>query len=451
MLMNKMLLTLLFAIMPASAWAESSVQNLLAIYGQAQASDPVLAAAQNTNRAAQEKQVQGKALLLPAVTLDANAKHSETDIHYRSGANEFGVRSGGDHGFETYDYGVNVKQPLFRKQNTIQYEQSKTQVAQADLQLNSARQDLMLRVTQAYFEVLLAQDKVELLGALKTANSQQLEQAKANFEVGTATITDVNEAQARHDLTWANEIAAINEVEVKKRAIESLTGQLPGRLATAKNDLRATIPEPRDMEKWVEIAQQNNLALMIQQQSLQIATQQMEYANAAHLPTLDAVGRYSDASSNGGINGVGNDLQDFSLGVQFEVPLYQGGAITSREREAVANKEKALDDVEAARRTADRQTRQSYLEVGSAVAQITAYEQALASSQSQLDSTNLGYEVGVRTSVDVLNAQQQYYSAKRDLLQARYNWLTSVIKLKAAAGVLSENDLAETNRALEGS
>jgi outer membrane protein len=133
------------------------------------------------------------------------------------------------------------------------------------------------------------------------------------------------------------------------------------------------------------------------------------------------------------------------------VPLYQGGAITSREREAIANRNKALDDVEAARREAELRTRQSYLNVASTVAQVSAYEQALASSQSQLDSTNLGYEVGVRTSVDVLNAQQQYYQAKYTLLEARYTWLTSIIKLKAAAGVLKEGDLAETNRALEGS
>jgi outer membrane protein len=449
--MKKILFIAALSLVPLLAQADAGVENLLAIYRQAQASDPLLAGAQNANIAAQELKVQGKALLLPVVTLDAGAKHSETDIHYRQGQEQFGVRSAGDHGFETYEYGVNVKQPLFRKQNSIQYEQSKTQVTQADIQLEQARQDLMLRVTQAYFEVLLAQDKVELLGALKAANSQQLEQAKANFEVGTATITDVNEAQARHDLTLANEIAAMNEVEVKKRSVEALTGQLPGRLATAKGDLHADVPEPRSMDQWVEIAQQNNLALKLQQQALELAKQQVEFAKAANLPTLDAVGRYNDSSATSSINGVGNDLRDMSVGVQFQLPLYQGGAINSRERQAIANKDKALDDVEAARRTADRQTRQSFLEVASAVAQIKAYEQALVSSQSQLDSTNLGYEVGVRTSVDVLNAQQQYYSAKRDLLQARYNWLTSVIKLKAASGVLTEGDLAETNRYLEGS
>jgi outer membrane protein len=449
--MNKALLTLLLITIPASVWAESSVQNLLTIYGQAQASDPILAAAQSSNQAAQEKQVQGKALILPSVTLDAAAKHSDTDIHYRQGVEQIGVRSAGEHGFETYSYGVSVSQPLFRKQNTIQYEQSKTQVTQADIQLNLARQDLIVNVTQAYFDVVLAQDKINLLEAQKAAISQQLEQAKANFEVGTATITDVNEAQARYDLTIAQEIAALNDLETKKRFVEFRTGQQPSRLATAKENLRTLIPEPRDVEKWVALAQQNNLTLKIQQQALQLATQQIEYAHAGHLPTLDAVGRYSDTGATGNVNGVGNDLKDATVGLQFQIPLYQGGAITSREREAVANKEKALNDVEAARRDAELRTRQSYLNVVSTVAQVSAYEQALASTKSQLDSTNLGYEVGVRTSVDVLNAQQQYYQSKYNLLEVRYAWLTSIIKLKAVAGVLTESDLVETNSALEGS
>jgi len=449
--MNKILFVLALATLPMLAQADSGVQNLLVIYRQAQASDPVLAAAQNSNVAAQEKQVQGKALLLPAVTADAAAKHSNTDIHYRQGAEQFGVRSAGDHSFETYQYGVNVTQPLFRKQNTIQYEQSKTQVTQADIQLSLARQDLIVNVTQAYFDVVLAQDKINLLVAQKAAISQQLEQAKANFEVGTATITDVNEAQARYDLTVAQEIAAQNDLETKKRFIEFRTGQQPSRLATAKEDLRVAIPEPRDMEQWVALALQNNLPLKIQQQALQIAIQQIEYAHAGNYPTLDAVGRYSDSNATSSVNGVGNDLKDMTVGLQFQIPLYQGGAINSREREAVANKEKALDDVEAARREAELRTRQSYLNVASTVAQVSAYEQALTSSKSQLDSTNLGYEVGVRTSVDVLNAQQQYYQAKYNLLEVRYAWLVSIIKLKSYAGVLTEDDLAETNRYLEGS
>ncbi len=440
------LLALLFASTPGMA---DQPQNLLDIYRLAQSNDPGWASAQSSRLAAQEKLVQGKALTLPTVTAGANANHSNTDIQYRGRSSVFG--NGTSESFETYGYNINLTHPLYRKQNSVQYEQSKTQVAQAEEQLNSSRQDLMLRVSQAYFDVLLAQDKIDLIVAQKAAITRQLEQAKANFEVGTSTITDVHEAQARFDLTTAQEIAAVNDLEVKKRAIQAITTQLPPRLATARSDLQVAVPQPSDMESWVETAEQNNVALKVQLQNLQLATQEIERTHAGHLPTLDVVGNYVDTRANSGVQGFGSDLKNLTVGLQLQIPLYQGGSITSKEREAAANRQKAQDDVEAARRQADLQTRQAFLNVTSTVAQVKALEQALASSQSQLDSTNLGYEVGVRTSVDVLNAQQQLYSAKRDLLQARYTYLLSIIQLKAAAGVLQEQDLGETSKSLEGS
>lgn len=426
-------------------------QNLMEIYQQAQVNDPNWASAQSARRAAQEKLVQGRALTLPTVTAGANATHSNTDVEYKGTTSFFG--RGGSESFETYGYNLNVTHPLFRKENSVQYEQSKTQVAQAEEQLNVSRQDLALRVAQAYFDVLLAQDKIDLIVAQKAAITKQLEQAKANFEVGTSTITDVHEAQARYDLTTAQEIAANNDLEVKKRSIQAITTQLPGRLATAKGNLQTAIPQPADMESWVELAEQNNLALRVQQQALALATQEIERAHARNLPTVDVVGSYADTRANGGVNPASYlaDQRVLSVGLQVQLPVYQGGAITSKEREAAANRQKAQDDVETARRQADLQARQAFLNVSSTVAQVKAYEQALTSSQSQLDSSNLGYEVGVRTSVDVLNAQQQLYSAKRDLLQARYSFLLSVLQLKAAAGVLTDKDMAEINQMLEGS
>jgi outer membrane protein len=440
---------LLFAAGDALA---APTQNLLDIYRQAQLSDPNWASAQSSRLAVQEKQVQGHALLLPTVTAGANVNHSNTEVSY-SGLPPAAatILSSGMQSFDTYGYNVNLSQPLYRKQNSVQYEQSKTQVVQAEEQLNNSRQDLMLRVSQAYFDVLQSQDRVDLLAAQKAAISRQLEQARANFEVGTSTVTDVNEAQARFDLTTAQEIAAANDLEVKRRTIQAITNQMPARLASAKSDLQAAIPQPGDMESWVDLAEQNNLALKVQQQNLQLATQQIELAHAGHLPTLDVVGSYGDTRANGGMNGYGNDLKDLTIGLQLQVPLYQGGSITSKEREAAANRQKAQDDVEAARRQASLQARQTFLNVSSSVAQVRAYEQALVSSQSQLDSTSLGYEVGVRTSVDVLNAQQQLFSAKSDLLKARYTYLLSILQLKAAAGVLQDKDLGEISALLEGS
>jgi outer membrane protein len=450
--MIRLLLASLLSL-PIIAGAESQVQDLVATFQQARASDPTWAAAQSANSAAQEKLVQGKALLLPSASMGASTSHVETDIDRASG--RFNIGASGHDDYVTWGYSLNINQPLYRKQNRIQYEQSRTTVEQADQQLLIAYQQLMLRVAQAYFDVLLAQDKIDLIQAQKNAIARQLEQAKANFEVGTATITDVHEAQARFDLTLAQEVAAFNELEAKKHAIQALTGNPPQRLASAREDLHAAIPEPTEMERWVAIAEQNNISLKIQQQALQLATQEVERMQAGHLPTLDVVGSYSDSRANGGVSadlvGYNKAARSATVGLQLEIPLYQGGAISSRAREAVANKQKAQDELEAARRKADLDTRQAYLNVASSVAQVQAYEQALVSSQSQLDSTTLGYDVGVRTSVDVLNAQQQLYSAKRDLLQARYNWLLSVLQLKAAAGVLTEDDLTATNQLLAGS
>jgi len=204
------------------------------------------------------------------------------------------------------------------------------------------------------------------------------------------------------------------------------------------------------MDKWLEVAEQNNLNIQIQQDTLKYSEQEIERANAGHLPTLDAVASYSDNYASGSVSvfGAGNQLKTGSIGLQLQIPLYQGGATTSRVRQAVLNKQKALNDVEFARRQAELETQRAYLNLNTSIAQVKAYEQALISSQSQVDSTKLGYEVGVRTSVDVLNAQQQFFSAKRDLLQSRYSYLVNIIRLKAATGVVAELDLADINQQL---
>lgn len=420
-------------------------QNLQQIYQQALTQDPVLASAKSGNRAMQEKLVQGNALYLPTVNFNAGVSASQTDIKIIGNAP---FRNTGRETFEGYNYGISLNQPIYRKQIQAQLAQALSQVEQSDKQLLLAQQNLILRASKAYFDVLMAQDKVELIQAQKNAISKQLEQAKANFDVGTATITDFNEAQARFDLIQAQEIAAMSDLEIKKRAIQSIVGQMPAKLNAVRADLQPQMPEPVSMDKWVEMATQTNLMISIQQQALEIATQEVERQNAGHLPTLDAIASYTDRYANGGVNSFGSDLKDATIGLQLQIPLYQGGAVSSRVREAVANKQKAMDDLVAARRQAELGTRQAYLDLVSIVSQIKAYEQALSSSQSQLDSTMLGYEVGVRTSVDVLNAQQQFFAAKRDLLQSRYSYLMNILSLKSAVGLLNEADVDAVNQQL---
>lgn len=426
--------------------ANTKAQTLLEIYQLAKANDPILASAASANQAAQEIIEQGKALYRPSVNLNAGASASQTDIKFTGAGFNF-FRDQGRQNFEGYSYGVEARQPIYRKQNLVQIEQSKTQVSIADKQYHLAQQNLILRATQAYFDVLLAQDRLNLISAQKAAILSQLEQAKANFDVGTATITDVNEAQARHDLMIAQEIATQNEIEIAQRSIQALTKEMPHTLATVKPDIQVQSLN-KGMQDWQEVALQNNLNIQIQQDTAKLSEQEVERANAGHLPTLDAVASYTDNYSNGGVNGVGNDLKNATIGLQLQIPIYQGGAITSRARQAVLNKQRALDDVEIARRQTDLETQRAYLNLNTSIAQVKALEQALTSSQSQLDSTKLGYEVGVRTSVDVLNAQQQLFSAKRDLLQARYAYLVNIIRLKTATGLVSEADLQDINQQL---
>lgn len=422
-------------------------QSLIEIYHQALAHDPTFASAISANQAAQELLEQGKALYRPTVNFNAGVNATQSDIRYIGGGfNPFASQQGRSN-YEGYNYGVDARQPIYRKQNLVQMDEAITQVNQADKQLMLSKQALILRTTQSYFEVLIAQDKIDLINAQKTAILSQLEQAKANFEVGNSTVTDVNEAQARFDLILAQEIAAINEHQIAERAIQAITGEIPQQLAPVKADIK-TNSLIQGMDQWIDIATKNNLNIQLQQDALKLSEQEIERAKAGHLPTLDAVASYNDNYVNGSYTGFGNDLKSGVVGLQLQIPLYQGGAISSRVRQAALNKQKAQDDVEIARRGTALETQRAYLNLSTSIAQVKAYEQALISSQSQVDSTKLGYEVGVRTSVDVLNAQQQLFSAKRDLLQSRYNYLVNIIRLKAVSGTVAEIDLADINQQL---
>lgn len=451
MKLNQLLLLsvlLLANMFPASLLAaeaqQAKQQSLLDIYHQALANDPALASALNANKAAQEIIEQGKALYRPTISFSASANNSRTDVRYL----ENNI-SGGRSNFDTYSAGVEARQPIYRKQNLVQMDQAETQVSQADKQYHLSQQSLILRSTEAYFQALIAQDKIDLIGAQKAAVLSQLDQAKATFEVGTATVTDVNEAQARYDLILAQEIAAINEYEIAKRSVEAITGEIPTKLATAKSDIQVAQLN-QSMQDWQQVAVQNNLNIQIQQDALTLAEQEVERTNAGHLPTLDLVASYTDNYVNGSPStfNFGNQLKNATIGLQFDVPIYQGGAISSRARQAVYNKQKAQDDLKLAKRQTDLEAQRSFLNLDTSIAQAKALEQALISSQSQLDSTKLGYEVGVRTSVDVLNAQQQLFFAKRELLEARYNYLVNIIRLKTASGLVAEADLQDINQQL---
>ncbi|HUW26613.1 MAG TPA: TolC family outer membrane protein [Gallionella sp.] len=420
--------------------------DLLETFRAAQANDPVFAAARATLQAGLEKLPQGRSLLLPSINLNANSAINDSTLQYSQQPTI--LPGGGNQRFNSHGYSVNLTQPLFRQQSWMTYTESELQVVQSEAQFKIAEQDLILRVAEAYFDVLIAQDGVRLAEAQKTAITEQLEYAKRNFEVGIATITDTHEAQARYDLTSAQEIAAQNDLENKRHALQQLINAAPQGLRRLGKELKLENPQPADMEKWVDDAQVSSPQLAIAQAAAEIAEKEVARNRGGHYPTVDLVASYANNNAGGGSFGVGTDSTNKSVGVQLNLPLFQGGAVNSRWREAQANNERARQELENAHRSVATQTRQAYLGVVSGIAQVKALRQALTSSESVLEATKLGQEVGVRTNLDVLNAQQQSFSTQRDLYQAEYNYLVSQLRLKAASGLLGEEHLVLVNQAL---
>ena len=413
--------------------------DLMGIYQEALTQDPQYRSARAAYQAAEEKLPQGRAGFLPNITFSATRQVQEVETSF-AGTNIIQNRG----------LVLSATQPLFRMQNIVIYQQSKIEVSKADAQFVVAAQDLILRVAQAYFDVLDAQIDVEVAEAQKKAILIQLEQAKRNFEVGVSTIVDTNEAQARHDLIISQEIAARNALEIKKRTLQGIIDRFPENLVGAK-EIAADLTNLRysSMDEWVRVAEDKNFALKIQQAAYEIAQQDVKKVWAQHYPTVDLVAQYSDQTGVGGaITGRGIDLTSKSIGVQLNFPIFQGFSVQSQVREALALQNRALHDLENTRRNITLQIRQQYLNVTNGIAQVKALKQALKSSQSQLDSTILGQQVGVRTEVDVLNVQQQLYSAKRDLAKAYHSYLMSRLRLSAEAGELDEDTLTQINAML---
>jgi outer membrane protein len=356
----------------------------------------------------------------------------------------------GHRDYTTKNYAVTLSQPIFRLQNWIAITEAEQAVLQAQATLASAQMDLVLRAAQAYFDVLLAQDNVALSQSQEAAISEQLAQAKRNFEVGTATIVDTLEAQARYDQATAQEISDRNTLEVRRRALQVIIGKLPEGLTPLREPLPLSTPTPNDIEAWVTSSVDSSPALVNARANLEINKQEVGRQRAGHLPTLDLSASYSrnDDPTNIVPGLTGPFTNATSIGLVLGVPIFSGGLIQSRVRQAIAQRDRAEQDLENALRTVAQNVRTNFLNVTSGIAQVHALEQAQASTQSQLDSTILGRDVGVRTSVDVLNAQQQVFQTRRDLQQARYNYLLSTLRLKAAAGTLTDLDVEQVNRTL---
>ena len=438
----------LIAVLLASAFVSLNAHaiDLIQVYQQALANDATFAGARASLAAGRERVPQGRAGLLPTVGLSGSYGKNDSDVSQFNVAQN-GFVAGGSN-LRSNQYTLALSQPLFRWDRWQTYEQSKLAQAIAEAQFAQAQQDLITRVAQAYFDVLSAQDTLESTRAQKTAVTEQLASAKRNFEVGTQTITDTHEAQAAYDLVVAQEFAAVNDLDNKRSALQAIIGAEPGTLAPLQTGITLAPPQPATVDQWVSSAESQNYGVTAAQLSVESAKREISKSRAGHLPTLDLVASSSRTDVSGRSAGSG-DTRNNAIGVQWTVPIFSGFGVSSRVRETIALEDKARNDLEATRRNAALQARQAFLGVNSGLAQVKALQAAEVSSQSALESNKLGYQVGVRINIDVLNAQRQLYSTRTDLARARYNTILNGLRLKAASGSLREADLVPVNNLLQ--
>ncbi len=424
------------AAMLAAPAAPAFALDLLQAWRDALANDAQVASARAQLEATRERVPQARSQLLPAVGASAGVNRLRVDPN-----------RGPDRSFTSEAYAIQLSVPLLSLPEQQAWEQSKLGVGIAEAQYAQARQDLILRVSRAYFDVLAAQDNLETIRAQKRAISEQLESAKRNFEVGTATITDQQEAQARFDLTVAQEIAATNALDVQRALLAQLVGHPAGELDVLRRGVLLHPPQPSSESAWVQQATDDSLAVQQQRVNVEIARREIDRRRYAKYPTVDLVGSLA-RNENAALNVVGLRTNTASVGVQLSVPLYTGGGIDASVREAAALLDRSQSDLETTRRQVEQATRQAYLGVNSSLAQVSALEAAERSSQLALESNLLGYQVGVRINIDVLNAQQQLFSTRRDLARARYDVIVNGLQLKSTAGALDEADVAAVDALL---
>ena len=412
--------------------------DLVEVYQMAESSDPVYSQSVAAYEATLEAKPQARALLLPTVSLNANTASNDQDISTSSGT------SPGEVGFNSHGYSLDISQPVFRYDRYLSLQQADSQIQQAQAELDAALQDLVIRVSERYFDALAAIDNLNFVQAEKTSLGRQLEQAKQRFEVGLIAITDVHEAQAGYDRSVANEILAENLIDNTREAVREVTGNYLTDLAPLGETMPLVTPEPAVIEKWTQISQQQNLQVIAAKNQLETARQEIKIQQSGHLPTLDIVANKGYSSSGGRFGGA--QIHTTAIGLELNVPLFEGGLVNSRTREAHSLYNQAFQRLEETYRSAQRQTREAYLGVISGISQVKALAQSVISSESALEATQAGFEVGTRTTVDVVASQRVLLQAKRDYARARYDYILNTLRLKQAAGTLTPEDLQEINR-----
>ncbi len=449
--MKKTIASVFIGLACAATSSLVSAEDLLQMYQQAQTNDPVVLKAHAQLQASKEDVIQARSALLPQL----NAQGS-----YTMGESEFIPTS--DDGqassiiltneTDTLTYGVQLDMQLYHHDTWLRMDNAKKAAHLSDVTYQSSKQELIIRVTEAYFDLLSAKDDLEFAQSQKVAIERQLEQTKQRFSVGLTAITDVHEAQAEYDDSVTQVIVAENNIFNAEEALRVITNVYPRNINVLNTErFSVSRPVPDSANEWQQTAEAKNLDIIAQKINVDIAKENISIARSGHYPTLDLTGSYGKRDQDSEIRGVDFDnpaLDSHSIGITLTVPIYSGGATTSRVRQAQSNYVAASQDLAQVHRNQVRNTRNAYNTVIASVSAIKALEQSALSAEKALEATEAGFEVGTRTIVDVLNSTRNLYNAKRNLSSTRYSYIKSVLALKRAGGVLTEQDLIEINKGL---
>lgn len=423
---------ILQAMLPAKTILANTRQvNLFDIYSSAEKSDPAYLRSEANYLATKQSLPQSQANLLPQINLSAYRSELTQDIQTTTSRTQ---------DYSSEGYALSIRQALYRKSDFLRINQSNASILKAQAEFTTARHDLIIRVASRYFDVLAAKDNLKFNSAELKALKRRLLQSEQQFKVGLIAITDVHEARARHDQATAQLIIARNQVQIALEMLRELTGQTYNDIEGLTKDITLISPQPENIDEWIKLALANNLELLAAKQFMLIAKKEIAIQQAAHLPTLDLVAEQSNNNTGGGFFG-SREIDQTSVSLQFNLPLYQGGLTSAKTTQARYEYIAARQQHIQSKRVTERLVRSSYLNVLATIGQVKALKQAVLSGEKALETTQAGLEVGTRTTVDVLNSQRELFRAKKDYARARYNYLLETLRLKKAAGILSVTDL----------
>jgi outer membrane protein len=421
-------------------------ENVVDVYRLALQNDSRFRSAQATYRADLERLPQARAALLPSINAQASATRNDVETKTDSGIVS---RPSGSATIDSNQFSLSLSQPLYNSALFAGLRQARAEVRRAEAQFAAAKQDLIVRVAESYIGVLAALDNVDLNAAQKAANGRQLEVVEGRLEVGLATVTDVHQARARFELDVAGEIEALNTLRDTRQGLREITGKLITNVARLRKDTPLIEPDPPDVVKWVQTAITQNPTIVAARETSQVALEEIKRQRAGHYPTLDVVGTVTTTDDDASISGPGVQTDSSEIGLQLNVPIYQGGRVSAAAREAGYRYGASQQDLETLRRSTERTTRGAFLGVVSGASRVRALRQSVIAAESAVEAKREGFEAGINTNLEVLDAQRDLFISATDLLRARYDYILNLLRLKQAAGLLSEEDLARFSRWLQ--